>query len=79
MSNIDKNILMKNNELIKARYDLTVIQSRVFIVILYKLQKDKSGEMSCVITRDEFKQLINRKNDVDKHLSYQQRKGRRRK
>lgn len=63
MSNIDKNILMKNNELIKARYDLTVIQSRVFIVMLYKLQKDKSGEMSCVITRDEFKQLINRKND----------------
>lgn len=63
MNKTDKNILMKNNELIKARYDLTVIQSRVFIVMLYKLQKDKRGEMSCIISTEEFKQLINRRND----------------
>lgn len=63
MDKIDKNILMKNNELVKARYDLTVVQSRVFIVMLYKLQKDKKGEMSCIISTDEFKQLINRRSD----------------
>lgn len=54
-------ILMKNNYLIKAKYDLSLIQSRVFIVMLYKLQKDNNGEMSCTIQRNELKQIINKK------------------
>lgn len=54
-------ILMKNNYLIKAKYDLTLIQSRVFIVMLYKLQKDNNGEMTCTLTRNELKQIINKK------------------
>lgn len=54
-------ILMKNNYLIKAKYDLSLIQSRVFIVMLYKLQKDNNGEMSCIIQRNELKQIINKK------------------
>lgn len=59
----EKNILMKNNELIKARYDLTVVQSRIFIFMLYKLQKDKNGEMSCFISKEEFGKLIARRNE----------------
>lgn len=61
--NEEKNVLMKNNELIKARYDLTVVQSRIFIFMLYKLQKDKNGEMSCFISKEEFGKLIARRNE----------------
>lgn len=55
-------ILMKNNVLIKARYNLTLIQSRIFIIMLYKLQRDNSGAVSCFISTQEFKQIINNKN-----------------
>lgn len=54
-------ILMKHNHLIKAKYNLTLIQSRIFIVILYKLQKENNGDMTCILTRNELKKIINRK------------------
>lgn len=57
-----KQILMKNNELIKTRYDFTVIENRIFMYMLYKLQKDPNGEMVCHMTRSELKQLIKRTN-----------------
>ncbi|MGL4655727.1 MAG: replication initiation protein [Sarcina sp.] len=53
-----KNILMKNNELVKARYHLTSVQSDIFIVMLYKLQKDDKRGMSCKIHRKDFLKLI---------------------
>nr|DAU16925.1 MAG TPA: DNA REPLICATION protein [Caudoviricetes sp.] len=56
-------ILMKNNHLIKAKYNLTLIQSRIFMVILYKLQKDNNGDMSCILTRNELKSIINKKSN----------------
>ena len=54
----DKNILMKNNMLVKARYSLTLVQSKIFIVMLYKLQKDEKRGMSCTLTRKELLNLI---------------------
>lgn len=60
--NNDK-ILMKNNHLIKAKYNLTLIQSRIFMVILYKLQKDGSGDMTCTLNRNELKKIINKKSN----------------
>lgn len=56
-------ILMKNNHLIKAKYNLTLIQSRIFMVILYKLQKDNNGDMTCILTRNELKSIINKKSN----------------
>lgn len=56
--NDKKNILMKNNILIKARYHLTSIQSNVLIVILYELQKDAKRGMSCTIHRKDFLNII---------------------
>ena len=56
-------ILMKNNHLIKAKYNLTLIQSRIFMVILYKLQKDNNGDMTCTLTRNELKSIINKKSN----------------
>ncbi|WGX77644.1 hypothetical protein QJS64_20960 (plasmid) [Paraclostridium bifermentans] len=37
-------ILMKNNMLVKARYSLSLIENRVFLSMLYKLQKN---QMEC--------------------------------
>lgn len=55
---IEKNILMKNNVLVKARYSLTLVQSKIFIVMLYKLQKDEKRGMSCSLPRKELQRLI---------------------
>lgn len=52
-----KKILMKNNELIKTRYSFSVIENRVFMLMLYKLQKAPNGEMMCEIPRSEFKEI----------------------
>lgn len=56
-------ILMKNNVLIRSKYTLTLNENRLFLLILYKLQKDYDGSMSCQIHYDEFKDIIKRKND----------------
>lgn len=57
-----EDVLMKNNMLVTARYSLSLVQSRIFITMLYKLQKDSSGTMSCTISTQEFKSIINNKN-----------------
>lgn len=54
----DKRILMKNNVLVKARYSLTLIQSKIFIVMLYNLQKDEKRGMSCTFKRRDLQKLI---------------------
>lgn len=54
-------ILMKNNMFVTARYNLGLIENRIFIIILYKLQKSNGG-MSCTISHDEFKAIIGNKN-----------------
>ncbi|MGL5693379.1 MAG: replication initiation protein, partial [Peptostreptococcaceae bacterium] len=56
-------ILMKNNVLVQSKYSLTLNENRLFLLILYKLQKDYDGSMSCYIHYDEFKEVIKRTND----------------
>ena len=51
-------VLMKNNLLIQAKYSLTLVENKVFTLILYKLQKDNRGIYSCSITQDEFKYIL---------------------
>lgn len=58
-----KKILMKNNELIKTRYSFSVIENRVFMLMLYKLQKAPNGEMICEIPRSEFKEITKKTNN----------------
>lgn len=61
MDDKKENILMKNNILINAKYNLGLIENRIFIIILYKLQKTSLG-MRCIITHEEFKSIIGNKN-----------------
>lgn len=56
-------ILMKNNLLIQAKYSLTLVENRIFLLILYKLQKENDGVLSCEISHDEFKQIIKHSNN----------------
>lgn len=65
-------ILMKNNVLIQSKYSLTLNENRIFLLILYKLQKNYNGSMHCDIHYDEFKEIIKRTNDrtVKKISSY---------
>ncbi|MGL5753486.1 MAG: replication initiation protein [Paraclostridium sp.] len=54
-------VLMKNNILVKAKYSLSLAESRIFIMMLYGLQKDVSGSMSFKISLDELKKLVKKK------------------
>ena len=60
----DKNeILLKHNTLVTARYSLTVEESRIFIYMLYKIQRNLSTNgLFCTITQEEFKKLVPNKN-----------------
>ena len=51
-------VLMKNNLLIQAKYSLTLVENKVFTLILYKLQKDNRGIYSCSINQEEFKSIL---------------------
>ncbi|MGL5327755.1 MAG: replication initiation protein, partial [Peptostreptococcaceae bacterium] len=59
----DIKVLMKHNSLVKAKYNLTLVQNRVFELLLYKFQKERDGILSCEIHRDEFKNLIKKEKD----------------
>ena len=54
-------VLMKNNILVKAKYSLSLAESRIFIMMLYGLQKDVSGSMSFKISLDGLKKLVKKK------------------
>ncbi|MGL5328790.1 MAG: replication initiation protein [Peptostreptococcaceae bacterium] len=61
---VDKpRILMKNNLLIQAKYSLTLVENRIFLLMMYKLQKESEGLLSCEISHDEFKQIIRHAKD----------------
>lgn len=59
----DIKVLMKHNALVKAKYNLTLVQNRVFELLLYKFQKEKDGILSCEVHRDEFRNLIGKEKD----------------
>lgn len=53
------NILMKNNALVKARYDINLYENKLFILILHKLQKMNDTRYKCDIKRSEIQSMIN--------------------
>ena len=59
-------VLMKNNVLIHASYSLSLNENRIFLLMLYKLQRsyDESMQsMQCEINYNEIKQIIKKTND----------------
>lgn len=63
LSKTSPKVLMKNNALIRAKYSLTLNENRIYLLILYKLQKSCDGTMRCYITKSEIKQIIKKTND----------------
>lgn len=63
----NKEILYKNNRIIKAKYDLTTIQNRVYQYILYKMQQNSlnnpTGIYEAYINISEFKNIIKNRNE----------------
>lgn len=56
----DKNeVLMKNNVLIKARYDINTYENKLFILLLYKLQKINETTCKCILKVSEIKKILN--------------------
>lgn len=51
-------ILMKNNILVKARYNLSLVENRIFLFMLYKLQRESKGVLKCEISHKEFKDIV---------------------
>lgn len=51
-------VLMKNNMLVKARYSLSLVENRIFLSMLYKLQKKSDGILTCSISHLEFKEIV---------------------
>ena len=57
---MDKNeILMKNNVLIKARYNINTYENKLFILLLYKLQRINETTCKCFLKVDEIKETLN--------------------
>ena len=56
-----QHILMKNNTIVSARYNISLVHNNLFILILYKLQKQKNGNAVCYISKQEFQYLITNK------------------
>ncbi|MGL5713132.1 MAG: replication initiation protein [Paraclostridium sp.] len=57
----EKNIVMKNNIIIKAKYNISTLENRVFLMLLYKLQKNNDDVIKCEISHEEFKSIIKKK------------------
>lgn len=68
MSNTEsksKEVLFKNNKIVKAKYDLNTVQNRVYQYILYKMQQNEleaPGVYEAFISLDDFRKLIKNKN-----------------
>lgn len=58
----EQRVLMKDNLLIRTKYDLTLVENRLYTLILYKFQKE--GEvLKCTITPEEAREVIKKKSD----------------
>lgn len=61
MDTNEKNIVMKNNIIIKAKYNISTLENRIFLMLLYKLQKNNDDIIKCEISHEEFKTIIKKK------------------
>ncbi|CAG7838813.1 hypothetical protein CLOHAE12215_00180 [Clostridium haemolyticum] len=66
----ESRVLMKNNIMIKAKYNISAIENRIFQVILYKLQKKNEDILSCEIYHFEFKDFIKNPNQCTINAIY---------
>ncbi|CEP42317.1 replication initiation protein [Paraclostridium sordellii] len=72
---MEKNeILMKNNVLIKARYDINTYENKLFILLLYKLQRINETTCKCNLNVDEIRNIlkarsVRNKKEISKLLS----------
>ena len=58
--NDDLKILNKNNLLIKANYNLTLIENKFYLTILFNMQKTLRGNYVGIIPKQEFLRLSNK-------------------
>ncbi|MGL5438948.1 MAG: replication initiation protein [Paraclostridium sp.] len=66
---MDNKMLVKNNAFITAKYNLTLDENRLFVYILYNIQKNKNG-LACTIKRDDFSKIFkNRTNSSVKGVT----------
>lgn len=49
---------MQSKNLVETSYNITAVQNRVFYHCLFAAQKEKSGELNCVVKLDDIKKLI---------------------
>lgn len=61
MNTNENNIVMKNNIIIKAKYNISTLENRIFLMLLYKLQKNNDDIIKCEISHEEFKSIIKKK------------------
>lgn len=61
MDTNENNIVMKNNIIIKAKYNISTLENRIFLMLLYKLQKNNDDVIKCEISHEEFKSIIKKK------------------
>lgn len=72
---MEKNeILMKNNVLIKARYDINTYENKLFILLLYKLQRINETTCKCNLNVYEIRNIlkarsVRNKKEISKLLS----------
>lgn len=65
MSSKNKRILMKHNDIVNGKYEITVNSNRVFTYLLYEFQKDlDKSRLTCEISRENLASLVN--GNVDK-------------
>ncbi|KGM99779.1 hypothetical protein Z969_10415 [Clostridium novyi A str. 4570] len=58
----EKKILMKNNILVQAKYNLTLVENKVFTLLLYNFQK-QNNILQCKLPYEAFKEVIKNKNE----------------
>lgn len=61
----DVQVLMKNNVITKAKFNITTVENRIFQLVMFKLQRKAMGLLECKIHLDEFKEVIKNKNQLD--------------
>lgn len=66
-----KEILMQPNNIIKGRYSCTAMENKLFYKIIFNAQKlENNSDFITIMTTDELKQFIKRKNDLtNKNIS----------
>lgn len=55
--NSEQRVLLKDNILVKTKYELNLAENRLYNLLLYKFQKE-GRSLICVITQDEVKEVV---------------------